>query len=56
MIHDIDVLLSVVDSPVKHIEASGVAVISKSPDITNARIEFENGCVANLTASRISMM
>ena len=56
MIHDIDVLLSVVHSPVKHIEASGVAVISKSPDITNARIEFENGCVANLTASRISMM
>ncbi|ATA87416.1 oxidoreductase [Capnocytophaga gingivalis] len=55
MIHDIDVLLNVVDSPVKHIEASGVAVISKSPDITNARIEFENGCVANLTASRISM-
>ena len=55
MIHDIDVLLSVVQSPVKHIEASGVAVISKSPDITNARIEFENGCVANLTASRISM-
>jgi len=55
MIHDIDVLLSVVDSPVKYIEASGVAVISKSPDITNARIEFENGCVANLTASRISM-
>ena len=55
MIHDIDVLLSVVDSPVKHIEASGVAVISKSPDITNARIEFKNGCVANLTASRISM-
>ena len=55
MIHDIDVLLSVVHSPVKHIEASGVAVISKSPDITNARIELENGCVANLTASRISM-
>ena len=55
MIHDIDVLLSVVHSPVKHIEASGVAVISKSPDITDARIEFENGCVANLTASRISM-
>ena len=55
MIHDIDVLLSVVHTPVKHIEASGVAVISKSPDITNARIEFENGCVANLTASRISM-
>ena len=55
MIHDIDVLLSVVHSPVKHIEASGVAVISKSPDITNARIEFENGCVANRTASRISM-
>lgn len=55
MIHDIDVILSVVQSPVKNIEASGVAVISQSPDIANARIEFENGCVANLTASRISM-
>ncbi len=55
MIHDIDAILSVVDSPVKQINASGVSVISKSPDIANARIEFENGCVANLTASRISL-
>lgn len=55
MIHDIDAILSVVDSKVKQINASGVAVISKSPDIANARIEFENGCVANLTASRISL-
>ncbi|MCW4470765.1 Gfo/Idh/MocA family oxidoreductase [Flavobacterium sp. MFBS3-15] len=55
MIHDIDVILSVVKSPVKHINASGVAVISDTPDIANARIEFENGCVANLTSSRISM-
>ncbi len=55
MIHDIDAILSVVDSNVKQINASGVAVISNSPDIANARIEFENGCVANLTASRISM-
>ncbi|HPF11918.1 MAG TPA: Gfo/Idh/MocA family oxidoreductase [Flavobacteriaceae bacterium] len=55
MIHDIDVILSVVKSPVKNVSASGVAVISETPDIANARIEFENGCVANLTASRISM-
>ncbi|MEM8762737.1 MAG: Gfo/Idh/MocA family oxidoreductase [Bacteroidota bacterium] len=55
MIHDIDVILSVVNSPVKQVNASGVSVISKSPDIANARIEFENGCVANLTASRISL-
>jgi predicted dehydrogenase len=55
MIHDIDVILSVVDSEVKQINASGVSVISKSPDIANARIEFQNGCVANLTASRISL-
>ena len=55
MIHDIDAILSVVDSEVKQINASGVAVISNSPDIANARIEFENGCVANLTASRISL-
>ena len=55
MIHDIDAILSVVKSPVKHVSASGVAVISDTPDIANARIEFENGCVANLTASRISM-
>ncbi len=55
MIHDIDAILSVVQSPVKSVNASGVAVISETPDIANARIEFENGCVANLTASRISM-
>ena len=55
MIHDIDIILSVVDSEVKDVHASGVSVISETPDIANARIEFENGCVANLTASRISM-
>ncbi|MAZ72207.1 MAG: oxidoreductase [Flavobacteriaceae bacterium] len=55
MIHDIDAILSVVQSNVKNVYASGVSVISETPDIANARIEFENGCVANLTASRISM-
>lgn len=55
MIHDIDIILSIIKSKVKHISASGVAVISDTPDIANARIEFENGCVANLTASRISL-
>ena len=55
MIHDIDIVLSLVNSTVKRISASGVAVISETPDIANARIEFANGCVANLTASRISM-
>ncbi len=55
MIHDIDIVLSVVDAEVRKISASGVAVVSDTPDIANARIEFSNGCVANLTASRISM-
>ena len=55
MIHDLDIILSVVKSSVKRISASGVAVVSDSPDIANARIEFDNGCVANLTASRISL-
>jgi len=55
MIHDIDIILSVVKSKVKHVSASGVSVISDTPDIANARLEFENGCVANLTASRISL-
>ncbi len=55
MIHDIDAILSVVDSEVAEINASGVSVISQSPDIANARIVFKNGCVANLTASRISL-
>ena len=55
MIHDLDLVLNWIKSPVKNIHASGVAVVSDTPDIANARIEFENGCVANLTASRISM-
>ena len=55
MIHDIDILLSMVKSKVHSVNASGVAVISDTVDIANARIEFENGCVANLTASRVSL-
>lgn len=54
MIHDIDLILSFVHSPVRSVEANGVAVVSESVDIANARIQFENGCVANVTASRIS--
>ena len=55
MIHDIDIVLKVIDSNIKNVSANGVAVISDSPDITNARVEFENGAVANFTASRISL-
>jgi predicted dehydrogenase len=55
MIHDIDLILHLVKSEIKQIHASGVAIVSASPDIANARIEFENGCVANLTASRMSL-
>lgn len=55
MIHDIDAILSVVQSEIVQINASGVAVISDSPDIANARLQFKNGCVANITASRISL-
>lgn len=55
MIHDLDIVLSLVKSNIKRISASGVAVVSDTPDITNVRIEFDNGCVANLTASRISL-
>ncbi len=55
MIHDIDIILSLVKSDVKNISASGVAVMTETPDIANVRIEFDNGCVANLTSSRISM-
>jgi predicted dehydrogenase len=55
MIHDIDIVLSIVKSDVKTISASGVGVITETPDIANVRIEFHNGCVANLTSSRISM-
>lgn len=54
MIHDIDIILYLVKSPVTKVDASGVAVVSETIDIANARIRFENGCVANLTASRIS--
>mgnify|MGYP000891998206 FL=1 len=55
MIHDIDIILSLVKSEVSYISANGVAVMSDTPDIANVRIEFSNGCVANLTSSRISM-
>ncbi len=55
MIHDIDIILSIVKSNVKSISANGVAVMSDTPDIANVRIEFDNSCVANLTSSRISM-
>lgn len=54
MIHDIDIILSFIKSPVKNIEANGVEVVSDHIDIANARIQFENGAVANVTASRIS--
>jgi predicted dehydrogenase len=55
MIHDIDILLQMVKSKITSIDANGAAVVSSSPDIASARIAFENGCVANLTASRISL-
>lgn len=54
MIHDIDIILSFVKSPVARVDANGIAVVSDSVDIANARLQFENGCVANVTASRIS--
>ncbi len=55
MIHDLDIVLSVVNANIKRISASGVAIVSEEPDIANARLEFDNGCVANLTASRFSL-
>ncbi len=55
MIHDIDIILKIVNSKVKNVAASGVTVVSETPDIANARLEFENGCVANLTSSRLSL-
>lgn len=55
MIHDLDIVLSLVKSKVRSVSASGVPVVSDTADICNARIEFENGCIANLTASRISL-
>ncbi len=54
MIHDIDIILDLIDSPIRHISASGISVLSDEIDIANARLEFESGCVANVTASRIS--
>ncbi len=50
-----DIILNIVNSPVKHVSATGVAVVSHTADLSNARVEFENGCVANITASRLSM-
>jgi predicted dehydrogenase len=55
MIHDIDIILALVDSEVERIDASGTAVLTQGTDIANARLQFKNGCVANVTASRISM-
>jgi predicted dehydrogenase len=55
MIHDLDIIAGLVKSPIKHVAASGVAIVSNTPDIVNARIEFENACVANVTASRLSL-
>jgi predicted dehydrogenase len=54
MIHDLDIVLHLVRSPVAEVRAVGIAVLSRKADIANARVEFENGCVANLTASRVS--
>lgn len=54
MIHDLDIILHLVDSPVVGVESVGVHAMSKKPDIANARVSFENGCIANITASRIS--
>lgn len=54
MIHDIDLILSIVDSPIARIDTVGVPVLSQGVDIANARVQFENGCVANVTASRVS--
>mgnify|MGYP000917687097 CR=1 FL=1 len=55
MIHDLDIILHLVSSDIKNIYANGVGIVSKTPDIANVRLEFENGCIANLTSSRISM-
>lgn len=54
MVHDIDIILNLISSPIKQMSASGISVLTNEIDIANARIEFENGCVANVTASRIS--
>ena len=54
MVHDLDIVLSLVDSPVREVRAVGLPVLSRKVDIANVRVEFENGCVANFTASRVS--
>ena len=54
MIHDIDLVLSLVGSPVRKVDAIGASVVGGHEDVANARLEFENGCVANLSASRVS--
>ena len=54
MIHDLDIVLRLVKSPVAEVRAVGIPILSHKADIANARVEFENGCVANLTASRVS--
>ncbi len=54
MIHDLEIVLHLVNSPIQHIDAVGIPVLTRREDIANARIRFENGCVANITASRIS--
>lgn len=55
MIHDLDIILDLVKDEVVKVDANGIAIVSEAPDICNARIEFKKGCVANVTASRISM-
>ncbi|MBC7863895.1 MAG: Gfo/Idh/MocA family oxidoreductase [Bacteroidia bacterium] len=55
MVHDIDILLQIVKSPIKKISANSVGILNGTPDIVSARIEFDNGCVANLTASRLAV-
>jgi predicted dehydrogenase len=55
MIHDIDLLLNIIKSKIRKISASGAAIVSKTPDLANVRIEFDNGCIANLTANRVAM-
>ena len=55
MIHDIDIILSLANSPVKRVDAAGVNVIADHEDVCNARIIFENGCIANVTASRLAL-
>ncbi len=55
MIHDLDIIMHIVKSPIERIHAGGVAVVSKTQDIANVRIEFANGCIANITSNRIAL-